>query len=75
MEPGIEHVIDDNLESGFEHKTGTPWFLEESRERRGKLEITIARSLAIPRNGLTLVRFANFSDSPVRLEADLPVAE
>ena len=75
MEPGIEQVIEDKLESGFEHKTGTPWILEESRERRGKLEITIARSLVIPKNGLTLVQVANFSDSPIRLGADLPVAE
>ena len=63
------------MESGFEHNTGTPAILEESRERRGKSEITIARSLVIPRNGLTLVRVANFSDRPIRLRVDLPVAE
>ena len=50
-------------------------FLEESRERRGKLEITIVCSLVIPRNRLTLVRVANFSDRAIRLRADLPVAE
>ena len=63
------------MESGFEHNTGTPGILEESREQRGKSEITIARSLVITRNGLTLVRVANFSDRPIRLRADLPVAE
>ena len=75
VEPGTEQVIEAKLESGFEHNTGTPGILEESREQRGKSEITIARSLVIPRNGLTLVRVANFSDRPIRLRADLPVAE
>ena len=63
------------MENGFEHNTGTPGILEESRERRGRSEITKARSSVIPRNGLTLVRVANFSDRPIRLRADLPVAE
>ena len=75
VEPGTEQVIEAKLESGFEHNTGTPGILEEARERRGKSEITIARSLVIPRNGLTLVRVANFSDRPIRLRANLPVAE
>jgi len=75
VEPGTEQVIEAKLESEFEHNTGTPGILEESRERRGKSEITIARSLVISRNGLTLVRVANFSDRPIRLRADLPVAE
>ena len=63
------------MESGFEHNTGTPGILEESREQRGKSEITIARSFVIPRNGLTLVRVADFSDRPIRLRADIPAAE
>ena len=75
VEPGTEQVIEAKLENGFEHNAGTPGILEESREQRGKSEITIARSLVIPRNGLTLVRVANFSDRPIRLPADLPVAE
>ena len=75
MEPGTEQVIEAKLESEFEHNTGIPGILEESRERRGNSEITIARSLVIPRNGPTLVRVANFSDRPNRLRGDLPVAE
>ena len=39
------------------------------------MEIDIARSLVIPRNGLTRVRVANFSDRPIRLRSDFPVAE
>ena len=72
VEPGTEEVIKAKLENGFEHNSG---ILEESRERRGKLEITKARSSVIPRNGLTLVRVANLLDRPIRLRADLPVAE
>ena len=75
VEPGTEEVIEAKLENIFEHNTGTPGILEDSKEGRGKSEITIARSLVIPRNGLTLVRVANFSDRPIRLRADLPVAE
>ena len=75
VEPGTEQVIEAKLESRFEHNTDTPGILEESREQRGKSEITIAHSLVIPRNGLTLVRVANFSDRPIRLWADLHVAE
>ena len=75
MEPGTEQVIEAKLENGFEHNTGTPAILEESKELRGKSEINVARSLVIPKDGLTLVRVANFSDRPIRLRADLPVAE
>ena len=75
VEPGTEQVVEAKLENGFEHNTGTPGILEESRELRGKSEINIARSLVIPRDGLTLVRVANFSDRPLRLRADLLVAE
>ena len=46
VEPGTEQVIEAKLEGEFEHNTGTPGILEESRERRGKSEITIARSLS-----------------------------
>lgn len=63
------------MESGFDHNTGIPGILEESRELRSKSEINIARSLVIPRDGLTLVRIANFSDRPIRLRADLPIVE
>lgn len=35
----------------------------------------MVRSLVIPRNGLTLVRVANFSGRPIRLRADVRVAE
>ena len=47
VEPGTEQVIEAKLEGEFEHNTGTPGILEESRERRGKSEITIARSLVM----------------------------
>ena len=59
----------------MDHNTGIPGSLEESRELRSKSEIKIARSLVIPRDVLTLVRVANFSDRPIRLWADLPIAE
>lgn len=49
--------------------------MEESREQRGKSEIDVARSLVIPRDGLTIVRVANFSDRPIRLRLDFSVAE
>ena len=63
------------MENGFDHNTGTAGILEESRELRSKSDINIAHSLVIPRDGLTLVRVANFSDRPIRLRADIPVAE
>ena len=75
VEPGTEQVIEAKLENRFEHNTGTPGILEESKELRGKSEINVARSLVIPKDGLTLVRVANFSDRPIRLRSDLPVAE
>ena len=34
MEPGTEQVIEAKLESEFEHNTGIPGILEESRERK-----------------------------------------
>ena len=68
-------MIEAKLKSGFDHNTGIPGILEESRELRSKSEINIARSLVIPRDGLTPVRIANFSVRPIRLRADLPIAE
>ena len=35
----------------------------------------MARSLVVPRAGQTLVLVANFSDQPIYLRSDLPVAE
>ena len=75
MEPGTEQVIEAKLENGYDRNTGTPGILEESRELRGKSEISIARSLVIPRDGLTIVRVATFSDRPIRLRSDFPVAD
>ena len=75
VEPGTEQVIEAKLENGYDRNTGTPGILEESRELRGKSEINVARSLVVPRDGLTIVRVANFSDRPIRLRPDFPVAE
>ena len=75
VEPGTEQVIEAKLENGYDRNTGSPGILEESRELRRKSEINVARSLVIPRDGLTMVRVANFSDRPIRLRSDLPVAE
>ena len=50
------------------------WCLGKKRELRGKSEINLARTLVILRDGLTLVRVANFSNRPMRLQADVPVA-
>ena len=75
VEPGTEQVFEAKLENGYDQNTGTPGILEESKELRGKSEINIARSLVIPRDGLTIVRVANFSDRPIRLRSDFPVAE
>ena len=75
VQPGTEQVIEAKLENGFERNTGTPGILEDSRELTGKSEVNIAHSLVIPRDGLTLVQVANYSDRPIRLRADLPVAE
>lgn len=63
------------MEEGFEDKTGTQEILEDSRELRGKTEISLARTLVISKYKLTLARVANFSDRPIRLRTDLPVAE
>ena len=63
------------MENGYDRNTGTPGILEEPKELRGKSEIHIARSLVIPRDGLTIVRVANFSDRPIRLRSDFPMAE
>ncbi|KAL9952487.1 hypothetical protein ACROYT_G039751 [Oculina patagonica] len=75
VEPGTEQVFEAKLENGYDRNTGSPGILEESKELRGKSEINIARSLVIPRDGLTIVRVANFSDRPIRLRSDFPVAE
>ncbi len=75
VELGTEQVIEAKLENGYDRNTGSPVISEESRELMGKSEINIARSLVIPRDGLTIVRFANFSDRPISLRSDFPVAE
>ena len=75
VEPGTEQVFDAKLEVGYDRNTGTPGILEESKEPRDKSEINITRSLVVPRDGLTIVRVANFSDSQIRLRSDFPVAE
>lgn len=58
------------MEKGFEDKTGTQGILEDSRELRGKTEITLARTLVIPKDRLILARVVNFSDRPIRLRTD-----
>ena len=68
-------IIEAKLEKRFEDKTGIQGILEDSRELRGKTEIDLARTLVIPKDRLTLARVANFSDRPIRLRTDLPVAE
>ena len=75
VEAATEQIIDDKLGNGFDHNTGTSGILGEKRELRGKSEINLARTLIIPRDGLTLVRVANFSNRPMRLQADVPVAD
>ena len=75
VEPGTEQVIKAKLENGYDRNTGTPGIVEESRELRGKSEINVARSLVVPRDGLTIVRVANFSDRPIRLRSDFSVTE
>ena len=59
----------------MDHNIETPGILEESRELRSKSEVNIARFLVIPRDGLTLVRVANVLERPIRLLADLPIAQ
>ena len=49
--------------------------LEESRELRSKSELNTAHSLVIPRDRLTIVRDAKFSDRSIRLRSDFAVAE
>lgn len=75
VEAATEQIIDDKLGNGFDHNTGTSGILGEKRELRGKSEINLARTLIIPRDGLTLVRVANFLNRPMRLQADVPVAD
>ena len=75
VEPGTEQVLEAKLENGYDRNTGTPGILEESKELRDKSEINIARSLVIPRDGLTIVRVANFCDSQIKLQSDFPVEE
>jgi len=75
VEAATEQIIEAKLENGFEHNTGASGILGEKRELRGKSEINLARTLVIPRDGLTLVRVANFSNRPLRLQADVPVAD
>ena len=75
VEAATEQIIEAKLENGFEHNTGTSGILGEKRELRGKSEINLARTLVIPRDGLNLVRVANFSNRPMRLQADVPVAD
>ena len=75
VEPGTEQVFEAKLENGYDRNTGTPGILGESKKLRDKSEINIARSLVIPRDGLTIVRVANFSDRQTRLRSDFPVAE
>ena len=54
VEAATEQIIEAKLENGFEHNTGTSGILGEKRELRGKSEINLARTLVIPRDGLTL---------------------
>ena len=73
VEPGAEQVIEAKLEMDMIVTTGTPGILDESRELKGKSEINVAHSLVVPRDGLTIVHVANFSDRPIRLWSDFPV--
>lgn len=72
VEPETEQVFEVKLENGYDRNTGTPGILEASKELREKSDITIALSLVIPRDGLTIVRVANFSDRSMRLWSDFP---
>ena len=54
---------------------GSPGMLEGSNELRGKYEICVTRTLVLSRAGLTPVRIANFSEKPIRICSDRPVAE
>ena len=74
VEAATEQIIEAKLENGFEHNTGTSGILGEKRELRGKSEINLARTLVIPRDGLTLVRVANFSNRPMRQMFLLPIS-
>ena len=75
VEPGTEQVLGARLEEGYEQNTGSPGILEGSKELKGKSEICIARSLVVPRAGQALVRVANFSDRPIKIRSDVPIAE
>ncbi|KAL9970389.1 hypothetical protein ACROYT_G022754 [Oculina patagonica] len=75
VEPGTEQVIGARLEEGYEQNFGSPGILEGSKELRRDSEICIARSLVVPKAGQTPIRVANFSDKPVRLHSDIPIAE
>ena len=45
------------------------------KELRGNSDICIACSLVVPRERQTPFRVANFSDRPIKIHSDIPVAE
>lgn len=75
VEPGTEHLLGARLEDGYEQNTGSPGILEASKELRGKSDVCIACSLVVQRAAQTLVRVPNFSDRPIKMRSDVPVAE
>ena len=68
-------MIGARLGDGNDQNAGSPGMLEESNGLRGRYEICVARTLVLPRAGLTPVRIANFSEKLIRICSDRPVAE
>ena len=70
----VEVEFGARLEEGYKQNTGSPGILEGSTELRGKSDICIARSIVVPRAGQAFVRVDNFSDRPIKLQSDIPIA-
>ena len=75
IKPGSEKVVQARLEKGYKQNFGSPGILKESQDQKGKGEICIARSLVVPRAGENPIRLANFTDKPIRVPSNRPIAE
>ena len=75
LEPGTELIVNARIEEGFDHNMGSPGILEQSKELRQGTEVCMARTMVVPRDGFISVCLANFTDRPLYIESDFPVAE
>ena len=60
-------TAEEKLVSGYEHNYGSPGIIEEAPGIRKQKATCVARTLVVPKDGVTLIRLANFTDQEINL--------